>query len=155
MKIKVLIIIMCLFIVALFTTNISMAQSITASETTVEMYQGEEYDTELTVNANGYRVVERSYESSNPYVVTVMELNYYSLTNNIFKWILRFMGAAAMEVGIAIITATVIFEDEYGSGITIFASSRISVMVRGAFEPLQVSFALDNTMSSDAIKEDD
>ncbi|WP_018337345.1 hypothetical protein [Butyricimonas synergistica] len=84
MKIKILMVVMCFFIMTFGGINTSIAQSITPSETTVEMYQGATHETELTVNTNGYRVINRWYISSDPFVVNVVEINFYSLTNNIF-----------------------------------------------------------------------
>lgn len=153
MKIKILIA-TCFFIMAFFVTNTSIAQHIIPKTTEVEIYQGQMYETELTVYTNGYRIVERSCWSSNPSVVAVTEVNYYSLSNNIFGWILRFMGAAPMEVGIAVITATVVFEDEYGMGSTIFASSTIRVIIRSPIGSQQVSSIVNNIMIGDAIKKD-
>ena len=84
MKIKILMVVMCFFFITFGGINTSIAQSITPSETTVEMYQGATHETELTVNTNGYRVINRWYISSDPFVVNVVEINFYSLTNNIF-----------------------------------------------------------------------
>lgn len=130
-----------------------MAQSITTPETTVEMYQGGMHETELTVNANGCRVVDRWYISSDPSVVNVIEINFYSLTNNIFGWILRFMGAKPMNVGIAVVTAYIVLEDENGNEIVVSSN----IFVRIIESPIgwrQVLSTLKNIMIGDAIKED-
>lgn len=144
---------MCLFIMALFSTNTSMAQSITANPPEVSMNVEESRDVELTVFTNGCRVINRWWDSSNPNVVLVTEVNYYSITNNVFGWILRLMGASPIEVGIATITFTVEMIDRHGELIIIHTSMRVSIMRLTEFQ--QAPPILINVIIGDAIKEDD
>ena len=149
MKIKTLIAV-CFFIMALFTTTASMAQSVVPTTRNIEIREGNICETEIMIYTNGFRAISRSYTSNNPDIVAITEIRYYDFMGGVIRWLFNITGK---RFGVAVITTAVAFIDEYGNDILI--QETIHVSVKWGIELRQALSASTDTTSGDAIKEED